>query len=315
MISAVLALLGAVFTSLTTILAKLGLKKVNSNFATFLRTGIVIIFSCILCLIQNVFSNTLNFTYLNWIYLLLSGICTGLSWIFYFKAIKLGDVNKVAPIDKSSFILTSVLFLIFFFDDTTKGGNHLTISMLVLSMTLMLVGTMLMIDKKESKEEKKKNILIKNLNDKKEDRKSKVWFISAILSSVFASLVSLFIKLGLNGVNSSLGTFYRTIVVFIFALMIVLVKKDYKGVKNIKISTWIILAFSGIATGLAWICEYSALNITGSNPVLVSAIGKLSILLTMLFSFIFLKEKFSLKSIIGLSLLTIGIVLIIVFSL
>lgn len=246
---------------------------------------------------------------------MLSGICTGLSWLFYFKAIKIGDVNKVAPIDKSSFILTSILFLIFFFDDTTKGGNPLTISMLVLSMTLMLVGTMLMIDKKESKEVKRKNILIKNLSDKNESKKSKLWLICAILSSVFASLVSLFIKLGLNGVNSSLGTFYRTIVVFIFALMIVLVKKDYKGVKNIKISTWIILALSGIATGLAWICEYSALNIAGSNPVLVSAIGKLSILLTMLFSFIFLKEKFSLKSIIGLSLLTIGIVLIIVFSL
>lgn len=313
MLSIILALSGAIATSLTTILAKIGLKKVNSNFATFFRTGVVIIFSIILCLIQNVFKETLSLSYLNWIYLVVSGICTGLSWLFYFKAIKIGDVNKVAPIDKSSFILTSILFLIFFFDDTTKGGNILTICMLVLSMLLMLIGTFLMIDKKESKEERYKNILLKNID--KDKKRSNLWLVCAILSSIFASLVSLFIKLGLKGINSYLGTFYRTIVVFIFALLIVLVKKDYKGVKEIKLKSWIILSLSGVATGVAWICEYSALNITGSNPVLVSAIGKLSILLTMLFSFVFLKEKFSFKSIVGLSFLTIGIVLIIVFSL
>lgn len=298
MSSIVLALLAALFTSLTTILVKIGIKDVNSNFATLYRTFIVIIFSALLCLFTNVFSQTLSFTFENWIFLILSGICTGLSWLFYYKAIKLGNINKVAPIDKSSFILTSILFLIFFYSDTTKGGSPLILSMTILAMVLMLIGTLLMIDKKEET-----------------TVKSNVWLICAILSTIFASLVSFFIKLGLKGINSNLGIFYRTIVVFVFALAIVLVKKDYKGIKNITIKSWIFLTLSAIATGLAWISEYAALNVENSNPIAVSAIGKLAILLTMLFSFLILKEKFSKKSILGLFLLISGIVLIVIFSL
>lgn len=298
MSSIVLALLAALFTSLTTILVKIGIKDVNSNFATLYRTFIVIIFSALLCLFTNVFSQTLSFTFENWIFLILSGICTGLSWLFYYKAIKLGNINKVAPIDKSSFILTSILFLIFFYSDTTKGGSPLILSMTILAMVLMLIGTLLMIDKKEE------TIV-----------KSNVWLFCAILSAIFASLVSFFIKLGLKGINSNLGTFYRTIIVFVFALAIVLVKKDYKGIKNITIKSWIFLTLSAIATGLAWISEYAALNVENSNPIAVSAIGKLAILLTMLFSFLILKEKFSKKSILGLFLLISGIVLIVIFSL
>ena len=139
--------------------------------------------------------------------------------------------------------------------------------------------------------------------------------IFAILSSVFASFVSLFVKLGLNGISSNLGTLIRTIIVLIFSGFIVLIRKDYVGVKNVNKKSWLFLILSGLSTGGAWLCEYASLNIDGVNPVAVSSIGKLSILLTMLFSFIFLKEKFNKKSIIGLSLLTLGIILIIVFSL
>ncbi len=153
--------------------------------------------------------------------------------------------------------------------------------------------------------------------DKKEDTKevSKNWLICAILSAVFASFVSLFCKIGLKGIPSSLGTLYRTIVVFIFAGAIVLVKKDYKKVKEISKKNWLYLTLSGLATGVAWLSEYYALNTEGVNPIAVNSIGKLSILLTMLFSAIILKEKFSRKSIIGLSLLVGGIVIVIVFSL
>lgn len=298
MSSILLALIAALFTSLTTILVKIGIKDVNSNFATLYRTSIVIIFSALLCVFIGVFSETQSFTKENWIFLILSGTCTGLSWLFYFKAIKLGNINKVAPIDKSSFILTSILFLIFFYSDTTKGGDPLILSMTILAMVLMLIGTLLMIDKKEEREVK-----------------SHVWLLCAILSAIFASLVSFFIKLGLKGINSNLGTFYRTIVVFVFALAIVLVKKDYRGVKEISKKSWLFLSLSALATGLAWISEYAALNVENSNPIAVSAIGKLSILLTMLFSFLVLKEKFSKKAILGLILLVSGIVLIVVFSL
>mgnify|MGYP004461559871 FL=1 len=295
----VMALIGALFTSLTTIFAKVGIKNVNSNFATFFRTGVVIIFAVIMCFITNSFALFNSLTTSNWLFLILSGIVTGLSWLCYYRAIKLGDVSKVAPIDKSSFILTSILFLIFFFNDTTNNGNLLTLVMLFLSMALMLAGTLLMIGKVESK-------------NKKIDKK---WLLYAILSAVFASLVSLFVKIGLKDISSSLGTCIRTIVVFIFAMIIVLARKDYQEVNEITSKSWIFLTLSGIATGVAWISEYEALNYVGANPVAVTSISKLAILLTMMISILFLHEKFTLRSFIGLALMTLGIVLIIIFSL
>lgn len=294
----ILALFSALTTSLTTIFAKIGIKDVKSNFATAYRTGIVIICCIVMCLITGSITSFSNLTLINIIFLILSGLATGCSWLCYYKALKLGDINKVAPIDKSSFILTSILFLIFFFDDTTKGGNLLIIGMLFLSMILMLTGTILMIDKKESTE-----------------TYSKKWLFYAILSAVFASLVSLFVKMGLKNISSDLGTLLRTIVVFIFALSIVIVKKDYQGTNKITKTSWAFLTLSGIATGTSWLLEYYALNTVGVNPIAVNSIGKLSILLTMLFSFLFLKEKFTLKSLIGLAILTMGIILIIIFSL
>lgn len=293
-----LALISALCTSLTVIFAKIGINDVKSNFATAYRTLVVIICAVIICLITGNIKliNTLDST--NWIFLVLSGLATGLSWLCYYRAIKLGNVNKVAPIDKSSFVLTSILFLIFFFDDTTSNGNPLIISMLALSIILMLIGTILMINKNTDNE-----------------TSSKSWLIYAILSAIFASVVSLFIKLGLKGCPSDLGTLIRTIIVFIFASAIVIAKKEYKGINKISSKSWLFLTLSGLATGGAWLSEYYALNINGVNPIAVNSITKLSILVTMLFTFIILKEKFSKKSLIGLALLTSGIVLIIIFSL
>lgn len=299
MIWIIYALLAALFTSLTTILSKIGIKNVNSNIATFIRTFVVILCCIVICLITNSFSSTLSFSIKNWIYLGLSGISTGLSWLCYFKALKLADVNKVAPIDKSSFVLTSILFLIFFFNDTTNNGDALTIVMLCLSICLMLIGTFLMIEKKDVENKKIK----------------KTWLIYSILSSVFASFVSLFIKLGLDGIPTSIGTLYRTIIVFVFAGTIILVKKDYKNNEKLSLKSLLFLILSGIATGLSWLLEYEALNYVDSNPIVVNSIGKLSILLTMGFSFFILKEKFTIKSLIGLLILTSGIILIIIFGL
>ncbi len=294
----VFAFVSAFATSLTTITAKIGIKNVNSDFATFYRTGIVILGSLAMCLITGSLPSFSSLTWENWLYLALSGLCTGLSWLCYYRAIKLGDVSKVAPIDKSSFILSSVLFLIFFFPETTKGGDGLTIGMLFLSMALMLAGTLLMIGKIE-----------------KGQPLSKAWLFYAVLSAVFAGLVSFFCKLGLSGIPTDLGTLIRTVIVFLFSGAIVLARKEYKGVSALTGKDWVFLSVSGLFTGVAWLSEYYALNWDGSNPIAVNSIGKLSILLTMLFSFLFLKEKFTKKSLLGLAFLTAGIVLIIVFSL
>ena len=298
------ALIASIFTSLTTILAKVGIKNVNSNFATCFRTFIVIICSLILCLIQDTFKETVKFNYINIIFIILSSIATFLSWIFYYKALKIGEVSKVVAIDKCSFVLTTILFIIFFFNDTTNNGNVFTIISIVLSLSLMIAGTLLMLDLK-----KKKDINIENNSEFKYKKK---YIIYALLSAIFASLVSLFIKIGLNNISSSILTFYRTILVFIFALIIVIVKKDYIGISKINAKSYIFLTLSGLSTGIAWISEYEALNIPNSNPLVVSSITKLSIILTFIVSFIFLKEKANKKTISGVILLTLGIVLIII---
>ncbi len=298
MIYILFAFLSALFTSLTTVFAKIGIKNVNSNFATWFRTGIVILFSLLLCFLSGSIYQFNNLTFNNYVFLVLSGLATGCSWLCYYKALKLGDINKVAPIDKSSFILTSILFMIFFFDSTTKNGNVVTIIMLFVSIILMFIGTLLMIEKKDSN-----------------DSTSKKWLIYAILSAVFASLVSLFIKIGLKDTPTDLGTLIRTIIVFIFSSCIVLVKKDYKGAKSIDLKSWIFLILSSFATGGAWLFEYEALKQVDVNPVVVSSITKLAILLTMLFSYTILKEKFSKKSLFGLFLMVLGIVVIIIFGL
>ena len=298
------ALIASIFTSLTTILAKVGIKNVNSNFATCFRTFIVIICSLILCLIQDTFKETVKFNYINIIFIILSSIATFLSWIFYYKALKIGEVSKVVAIDKCSFVLTTILFIIFFFNDTTNNGNIFTIISIVCSIILMIAGTLLMLDLK-----KKKDINIESNNENKYKKK---YIIYALLSAIFASLVSLFIKIGLNNISSSILTFYRTILVFIFALIIVIVKKDYIGISKIDAKSYIFLTLSGLSTGIAWISEYEALNIPNSNPLVVSSITKLSIILTFIVSFIFFKEKANKKTISGVILLTLGIVLIII---
>lgn len=294
-----LAFLAAFATSLTTISSKVGLREVNSNFATLIKTAIVVIFSALLCLFTGSYPSFASFSPMNWVYLCLSGIATGASWLCYHKALKLGDVNKVVPIDKCSFVLTSILFLIFFFDETSNHGDLATILALSGSIVLMLVGTLLMIEPK--KEEKKET--------------NRWYLLFAILSATFASLVALFAKLGLRGVDSNLASLSKTVVVFFFALGIVLFKKDYKDAKKITPKSWVALVVAGLATGIAWVSEFAAYSLEGSNAVAINSIGKLSILLTMLFSMIVLKEKFSLKALIGLALLIASIVVIIIFSL
>lgn len=298
----VIALIAATATSLSTILSKLGLKNINSNFATMFKTAIVILFSFLLCIISGTIKDINKITSYNLIFLVLSGLATGCSWLCYSKALQGGNTTKVVSIDKASFILTSILFVIFFFDDTTNSGDILTIVMLVLSITIIFIGTILMIDKKD-------------VNKMQDTTKKNKWLIYAILSSVFASLVALFVKMGLKDIPSSLGTFIRTIIVFIFSLIIVFIKKDYRNVKKISVVNYLFLMLAGLMTGVAWFGEYFVYNMPAVNPIAVNSIVKLSILLTVFLSFIMLKEKINKRNFLGLVFIALGTILIIIFSL
>ena len=205
----------------------------------------------------------------------------------------MGDINKVVPIDKSSTILTILLAFLLLHEEITMGK--------FIGVTLIGLGTFLMIQKSQNKANK--------------DDKNKLWIMYGIFSAIFASLTAIFGKIGIDGVESNLGTAIRTSVVLLMAWALVLFTKQQHTIKEISRKELLFIGLSGIATGGAWLSEYYALNMTNSNPIAVNSISKLAILITMSFSFFVLKEKFTKKSWLGLLLLILGIVVIIIFSL
>ncbi|MCQ2969719.1 MAG: EamA family transporter [Clostridium sp.] len=271
----------AFFAGTTSILAKVGIEDVDSHVATALRTIVVLIFSWLMVFIVGSQNQITSISIKSYIFLILSGMATGVSWICYFKALQLGDVNKVVPIDKSSTILTMILAFIFLKED-------ITIQMLI-GMIAIGIGTYLMIQKKEEEEKEIKN---------------KSWIIYAILSAVFASLTSILAKIGIGNVESNLGTAIRTIVVLMMAWLIVFLQKKHTHIKGIRKKSIVFIILSGIATGASWICYYKALH-DGLASIVVP-IDKLSILVTVTFSYMFLKEKLYKKSLAGLILITLG---------
>ena len=275
----------AFFAGATSILAKIGVKEIDSHVATAIRTIVVLIFSWIMVFIVGSQGTIGNISGKTLTFLILSGFATGASWLCYFKALQLGDVNKVVPIDKSSIILTMVLAFIFL-------GENITINMVV-GMIGIGIGTYLMIQKKESIEKVVKG---------------KAWLVYALLSAIFASLTSILGKVGIENVESNLGTAIRTIVVLIMAWIIVFATKKQSDVKKIDKKSLLFLILSGIATGASWLCYYKALQ-DGLASIVVP-IDKLSILVTILFAYVFLKEKLSKKSIVGLVLIVVGTLLL-----
>lgn len=274
------AVLSAVFAGLTAILAKCGIRKTSSNLATALRTIVVLIFSIIMVFVVGSQQTIKEIAPVSWIFLVLSGLATGASWMCYFKALSIGDVNKVVPIDKSSTIL-SVLLAILIFNET----NNLIVKLF--GTALIGVGTYLMIEKKRATETK---------NTK--------WILYAVLSAIFAALTSVLAKMGISGVESNLGTAIRTAVVLIMAWGIVLAKGEQKQLKGINKKELVFIALSGLATGASWLCYYYAIQ-NGVMSVVVP-IDKMSVLITVLFSVVFLKEKMSFKSIFGLIVMSVG---------
>ncbi|MCL2051126.1 MAG: EamA family transporter [Lachnospiraceae bacterium] len=276
------ALASAFFAGVMSILAKIGIKNVDSNLATALRTVVVIIFAWLMVFIVGSHREIPDIDSHSLIFLILSGFATGASWLCYFRALKLGDINKVVPIDKSSTVLTIILSFIFL-------GESLN-PLKLLAIALIGTGTYLMIERKEAGNAQTKN-----------DAR---WLFYAILAAVFASLTAILGKIGISNIESNLGTAVRTIVVLLMAWLIVFVKGKQREIRQIEKRSWIFLVLSGIATGLSWLCFYRALK-EGPASIVVP-IDKLSIVVTIAFGYFLLHEKLNKKPLVGLVLIVAG---------
>ena len=276
-----MAVLSAVFAGITSILAKCGIKKTDSDVAMALRTIVVLLFSWIMVLVVGSANNITVISTKSLLFLILSGIATGTSWICYFKALSVGDVNKVVPVDKSSTVLT-VLLAIILFGET----NHLAVKLI--GTALLAVGIFLMIEKKITEAKKTKA----------------VWLPYAAGSAVFAALTSILAKIGIEGVESNLATAIRTGVVLVMAWIIVFIKGKRKQLKSLDKKELAFIALSGLATGGSWLCYYYAIQ-NGVVSVVVP-IDKLSVIITVIFSHFVFKEKLSRKAITGLALMVTG---------
>ena len=271
----------AFFAGVTAILAKCGIRKTDSTVATAVRTIVVLLFSWLMVFVVGSQDQLGSIDPNTWLFLILSGLATGASWLCYFRALQLGDINKVVPVDKSSVILTMLLAFLFLQEPITPFGG--------VGVVRIAAGTFLMIEKKDVKQ--------------KEDQK-KSWFLYAAGSAIFASLTSILGKIGISGVESNLGTAIRTAVVLLMAWVMVFVAGKAGEVRKIPKNELGFICLSGIATGASWLCYYRALQ-DGLASIVVP-IDKLSILVTVAFSYFVFHERLSKKSAIGLVLIVAG---------
>ena len=278
----VLAFCSALFAGITSILAKCGIKNTDSAAATALRTIVVLIFSWIMVLITGAANQITAISPKTLIFLILSGLATGASWLCYFKALQIGDINKVVPIDKSSIVLTMILAFIFL-----QEGINLYSG---IGAVLITAGTFLMIEKKASSNEK--------------NNKGKSYLFYAAGSAIFASLTSILGKIGISGVDSNLGTAIRTGVVLVMSWAMVFITKKQSCLKKIAKKELLFIILSGFATGGSWLCYYKALQ-DGPASVVVP-IDKLSILVSIAFSYIVFRERLSKKAALGLFAIVFG---------
>lgn len=279
----------AFFSGITAILAKCGIRKTDSTVATAVRTVVVLLFSWLVVLIAGSKDEISSLSAKTVVFLILSGIATGASWLCYFKALQTGDINKVVPIDKFSTVLTMLLAMIFL----NEGMSLLSAAAIV----LISAGTFLMIQKQ-------------NTDFNRSDKNDKSWLIYAVLSAVFAALTSILGKVGIENVESNLGTAIRTCVVLVMAWLMVFITGKTGEVRKIPRKDLLFICLSGFATGGAWLCYYKALQ-DGPASVVVP-VDKLSILITILFSYIVFKEKLSKKSLFGLLLIVVGTICMVI---
>lgn len=273
----------AFFAGSTAVLAKCGIRRTDSTVATAVRTIVVLLMSVVMVMIVGSGSTITQISGKSWLFLVLSGLATGASWLCYFKALSRGDVNKVVPVDKSSTVLTMLLALIFLHEEISLPK--------CIGLASVACGIFLMTEKKESADKPH----------------GKGWLLFAVLSAVFAALTSILGKIGIDGVESNLGTAIRTAVVLVMAWLMVLITGKTAEVRNIPGRELMFICLSGLATGASWLCFYKALQ--GGPASVVVPVDKLSILVTVLFSYLVFHEKLSKKAAIGLALLTAGILL------
>lgn len=271
----------AFFAGITAVLAKCGIRRTDSTVATAIRTIVVLAFSWGMAFLAGAPKQIFALDGLTWLFLILSGLATGASWLCYFKALQLGDINKVVPIDKSSVVLTMLLALVLLGEGVSLWGGA--------GLVCIAAGTFLMIEKKETSSQ---------------TSQGSAWLLYAVGSAVFASLTSILGKLGISGVESNLGTAIRTGVVLVMAWVMVLAAGKAREVRDIPKKELLFICLSGIATGASWLCYYKALQ-EGPASVVVP-IDKLSILVTVAFSFFVFHEKLSKRSGIGLALIVAG---------
>lgn len=283
------AVFSAAFAALTAILAKCGIRKTDSDVATAIRTAVVLIFSWIMVFISGSAGSISQISAKSLIFLTLSGIATSASWICYFKALSLGDVNKVVPIDKSSTVLT-VLLAIICFGET----EHLAVKLI--GTALLGVGTLLMVEKKQTEN----------------SASGKGYLLYAVGSAVFAAATSILAKVGISGVESNLATAIRTAVVLVMAWLIVIIKGKLPQLKMLDKKELGFIALSGLATGGSWLCYYYAIQ-NGVVSVVVP-IDKMSLLPTVIFSYFVFKEKLSKKATLGLTLVLAGTLAMAIFA-
>ena len=284
------AILSAFFAGLTSILAKCGIKKTDSDLATAIRTIVVLLFSWVMVFVVGSAGTITSIRPKALLFLVLSGLATGASWMCYFKALSVGDINKVVPIDKSSTVLTVLLAIICF-------GETSNLWMKLLATAILAAGIFLMVEKKKREESK---------------QESKTWMIYAVLAAVFAALTSILAKVGISGVESNLGTAIRTGVVLVMAWVIVFLRGKQKQIKSLDKKELGFIGLSGIATGASWLCYYYAIQ-EGDVSVVVP-IDKLSIVVTVIFSYFVFKEKLSKKAFLGLCLMVVGTLLMVFFK-
>ena len=274
------AVCSSVFAGLTSILAKCGIRKTDSDVATALRTLVVLLFSWVMVFIVGSAEGLKTISARSALFLVLSGLATGASWICYFKALSMGDVNKVVPIDKSSTVMSVLLAMVLFHET-----QHLAVRLICTA--LIGAGILMMVERKASTEGGKGP-----------------WMLYALLSAVFAALTSVLSKLGMTDVESNLATALRTGVVLVMALVIVLMKGKHRQLLHPDRKELGFIILSGLATGASWLCYYYAIQ-HGVVSVVVP-IDTLSILVSIGFSYVVFKERLSRKGLLGLGLMVIG---------
>lgn len=273
----------ALFAGVTSILAKCGIRKTDSTVATAIRTLVVLAFAWLMVFIVGSQTQLKSLDGRTLLFLVLSGLATGASWLCYFKALQLGDINKVVPIDKSSTVLTILLaFLIFPENEAITWPK-------AVGVVLIGAGTLLMIEKKDAAPGASGG---------------RGWLLYALGSALFASLTAILGKIGISGVESNLGTAIRTGVVLVMAWVMVGVTGKGPLVRQVPRKELGFICLSGLGTGGSWLCYYKALQ---EGPAsLVVPIDKLSILVTVAFSYVVFRERLSKKSALGLVLIVAG---------